>query len=129
MSSTLPADEDKSEAEIPITPNVKLADFLKEESVIDGSPLELDPNSPKLRHFSGALRPFRHSSRGLPSGSAIWCPSSLSCAGAHYSGFVGRASSMWLLGEYRGEYGILLFCSPGFWVVGFFARALSSSGG
>ena len=26
-----------------------------------------------LRHFSGALRPFRHSSRGLPSGSAIWC--------------------------------------------------------
>ena len=26
--------------------------------------------------------------------------SSLSCAGAHYSGFVGRASSMWLLGEY-----------------------------
>ena len=78
-----------------------------------------------LRHFSGALRPFRHSSRGLPSGSAIWCPSSLSCAGAHYSGFVGRASSMWLLGEY----GILLFCSPGFWVVGFFLRALPYSGG
>ena len=78
-----------------------------------------------LRHFSGALRPFRHSSRGLPSGSAIRCPSSLSCAGAHYSGFVGRASSMWLLGEY----GILLFCSPGFWVVGVFLRALSSSGG
>ena len=73
-----------------------------------------------LRHFSGALRPFRHSSRGLPSGSAIWCPSSLRCAEAHYSGFVGRASSMWLLGEY----GIFLFCSPGFWVVGFFfARA------
>ena len=47
MSSTLPADEHKSEAEIPSTPNVKLADFLKEESVIDGSPLELDPNSPK----------------------------------------------------------------------------------
>ena len=78
-----------------------------------------------LRHFSGALRPFRHSSRGLPSGSAIWCPSSLRCAGAHYSGFVGRASSMWLLGEY----GIFLFCSPRFWVVGFFLRALSSSGG
>ena len=73
-----------------------------------------------LRHFSGALRPFRHSSRGLPSGSAIWCPSSLRCAGAHYSGFVGRASSKWLLGEY----GIFLFCSPRFWVVGFFfARA------
>ena len=69
-----------------------------------------------LRHFSGALRPFRHSSRGLPSGSAIWCPSSLRCAEAHYSGFVGRASSMWLLGEY----GIFLFCSPRFWVVGFF---------
>ena len=45
MSSTLPADEHKSETEIPSTPNVKLADFLKEESVIDGSPLELDPNS------------------------------------------------------------------------------------
>ena len=75
-----------------------------------------------LRHFSGALRPFRHSSRGLPSGSAIWCPSSLRCAGAHYSGFVGRASSMWLLGEY----GIFLFCSPRFWVVGVFLRALSS---
>ena len=78
-----------------------------------------------LRHFSGALRPFRHSSRGLPSGSAIWCPSSLRCAGAHYSGFVGRASSMWL----PGEYGIFLFCSPRFWVVGVFLRALSSSGG
>jgi len=78
-----------------------------------------------LRHFSGALRPFRHSSRGLPSGSAIRCPSSLRCAGAHYSGFVGRASSMWLLGEY----GIFLFCSPRFWVVGVFLRALSSSGG
>ena len=73
-----------------------------------------------LRHFRGALRPFRHSSRGLPTGSAIRCHSSLSCAGAHYSGFVGRASSMWLLGEY----GIFLFCSPRFWVVGvFFARA------
>ena len=43
------ADEDKSEAEIPITPNVKLADFLKEESVIDGSPLELDSNPPEER--------------------------------------------------------------------------------
>ena len=72
-----------------------------------------------LRHFSGALRPFRHSSRGLPSGSAIWCPSSLRCAEAHYSGFVGRASSMWLLGEY----GIFLFCSPRFWFVGFFFGA------
>ena len=78
-----------------------------------------------LRHFSGAFRPFRHSSRGLPSGSAIWCPSSLRCAEAHYSGFEGRASSKWLLGEY----GIFLFCSPRFWVVGVFLRALSSSGG
>ena len=56
---------------------------------------------------------------------AIRCHSSPSCAGAYDSGFVARASSMWLLGEF----GILLFCSPGFWVVGFFLRALSSSGG
>ena len=47
MSSTLPAGEHKSEDEIPSTPNVKLADFLKEESVIDGSPLELDSNPPE----------------------------------------------------------------------------------
>ena len=46
MSSTLPADEHKSEAKIPSTPTVKLADFLKKESVIDGSPLELDSNPP-----------------------------------------------------------------------------------
>ena len=32
------------------------------------------------------------------------------------------AYSMWLLGEF----GILLFCSPGFWGVGGFLRALSS---
>ena len=44
MSSTLPADEHKSEAKIPSTPIFKLADFLKKESVIDGSPLELDLN-------------------------------------------------------------------------------------
>ena len=44
MSSTLPAGEHKSEAKIPSTPIVKLADFLKEEPVIDGSPLELDSN-------------------------------------------------------------------------------------
>ena len=69
-----------------------------------------------LRHFSGAFRPFRHSSRGLPSGSAIWCPSSLRCAEAHYSGFEGRASSKWLLGEY----GIFLFCSQDFGLLGFF---------
>ena len=42
-----------------------------------------------LRHFRGALRPFRHSSRGLPTGSAIRCHSSPSCAGAYDSGFVG----------------------------------------
>ena len=47
MSSTLPAGEHESEAKIPSTPIVKLADFLKEESVIDGSPLELDSNPPK----------------------------------------------------------------------------------
>ena len=35
------------------------------------------------------------------------------------------ASSMWLLGEF----GILLFCSPGFWDVGGLLRALSSPGG
>ena len=42
-----------------------------------------------LRHFRGALRPSRHSSRGLPTGSAIRCHSSPSCAGAYDSGFVG----------------------------------------
>ena len=42
-----------------------------------------------LRHFRGALRPSRHSSRGLPTGSAIRCHSSTSCAGAYDSGFVG----------------------------------------
>ena len=44
MSSTSPADELKSEVEIPSTPTVKLAGFLKKESVIDGSQLELDFN-------------------------------------------------------------------------------------
>ena len=53
------------------------------------------------------------------------CHSNPSCAGAYDSGFVGRASSMWLLGEF----GILLFCSPGFWDVGGLLRALSSPGG
>jgi hypothetical protein len=47
MSSTSPADEHKSEAKIPSTPIVKLADFLKKESVIDGSPLGLDSNPPE----------------------------------------------------------------------------------
>ena len=47
MSSTSPADEHKSEAKIPSTPIVKLADFLKEEFVNDGSSLELDSNPPK----------------------------------------------------------------------------------
>ena len=42
-----------------------------------------------LRHFRGALRPSRHSSRGLTSGSAIRCHSSTSCAGAYDSGLVG----------------------------------------
>ena len=44
MSNTSPADEHKSEARIPSTPIVKLTDFLKEESVTDGSTLELDSN-------------------------------------------------------------------------------------
>ena len=73
-----------------------------------------------VMHFRGALRPSRHSSRSLPSGSAIRCHSSLSCAGAHYSGFVGRASSMWLLGEY-GIFFVLLPKILG--CRGFFARA------
>ena len=47
MSSTLPAGEHEPEAKNPSTPNVKLADFLKEESVIDGSPLGLDSNPPE----------------------------------------------------------------------------------
>ena len=51
MSSTSPADEHKSEAEIPSTPNIKLADFLKEESVTDGSTLELVSN-PTKEHLS-----------------------------------------------------------------------------
>ena len=45
MSSTSPADEHESEAEIPSTPTVELAGFLKKESVIDGSQLELDFNT------------------------------------------------------------------------------------
>ena len=44
MPNTSPADEHKSEARIPSTPIVKLTDFLKEESVTDGSTLELDSN-------------------------------------------------------------------------------------
>ena len=47
MSSILPAGEHESEANIPSTPNIKLADFLKEEPVTDGSPLGLDSNPPK----------------------------------------------------------------------------------
>ena len=75
-----------------------------------------------VRHFRGALRPSRHSSRGLPSGSAIRCHSSLSCAGAHDSGFVGRASSMWLLEELGiGDSFVLLPRILGCW--GSFTRA------
>ena len=44
MFSTVTADEHKSEAGFPSTPIVKLADFPKKESVIDGSTLELDSN-------------------------------------------------------------------------------------
>ena len=42
MSDTSPAEKDESEAEIARTPNVKLAGILQEESVTDGSTLELD---------------------------------------------------------------------------------------
>ena len=42
MSNTSPADKDESEAEIASTPNIKLAGFLEEESVTDGSTLKLD---------------------------------------------------------------------------------------
>ena len=45
MSSTLPAGEHESEAKIPSTPNIKLADFLKEEPVTDGSSLGFDSNT------------------------------------------------------------------------------------
>ena len=38
--------------------------------------------------------------------------------------FWARVSTMWLLGEF----GILLFCSPGFWDVGGLLRALSFPG-
>ena len=63
MSSTGPADEHKSEAKIPSTPMVKLADFLKEESVIDGSPLELDPNSPTEGYGPSYAQAFCDESR------------------------------------------------------------------
>ena len=47
MSNASPADKDKSKTEIASTSNIKLADFLQEESVTDGSTLELDSKSPK----------------------------------------------------------------------------------
>ena len=46
MSDTSPADKDESEAEIVSTPTVKLAGILQDESVTDGSTLELDSKSP-----------------------------------------------------------------------------------
>ena len=55
MSSTLPAGEHKSEDEIPSTPNVKLADFLEEVPVTDGSPLGLDSNPPKEKKITKFL--------------------------------------------------------------------------
>ena len=45
MSNTSPADKDESEAEIASTPNIKLAGILQDESVTDGSTLELDSKS------------------------------------------------------------------------------------
>ena len=47
-------------------------------------------------------------------------------AGAYDSGLVGPRLHDVANG---GELGILLFCSPGFWDVGVFLRALSSPGG
>ena len=51
MSSTSPADEDKSKAEIASTPNIKLEEFLRDDPVTlpvtDGSAVKLDPKSPK----------------------------------------------------------------------------------
>ena len=51
MSRTLTADEDKLEAEIASTPNIKLEEFLLDDPVTlpvtDGSALKLDPKSPK----------------------------------------------------------------------------------
>jgi hypothetical protein len=64
MSSTLPADEHKSEAKIPSTPIVKLADFLKEESVTDGSTLELVSNPTKERAY-GIIGLIAQGSRGV----------------------------------------------------------------
>jgi hypothetical protein len=76
--------------------------------------------------FRGALRPSRHSSRGLTTGYAIWCHSSTVCDGPYDKVFVGpRFQEIRLLGEL----GILLFCSPGFGGVGSLLRALSSSAG
>ena len=54
MSNTSPADKDESEAEIASTPNIKLVGFLQEESVTDGSTLELDSKSPK-EGYGGAV--------------------------------------------------------------------------
>ena len=47
MSDTSPTDKGKSEAGIANTPKVKLAGILQDESVTDGSTLELDSKSPK----------------------------------------------------------------------------------
>jgi hypothetical protein len=63
MSSTLPAGEHESEAKIPSTPNVKLADFLEEVSVTDGSPLGLDSNPPKEGYGPSYAQAFCNESR------------------------------------------------------------------
>ena len=70
--------------------------------------------------------PMSRSSRGLPTGSAIRCHSSHSCAGACDSGFV---DPRLLDVATAGVWDFFLFCSPGFWDVGGLLRALSSPGG
>ena len=47
MSTTPPADEDKSEVEIDNAPNIKLGEFLQDDPATGGSELELDPKLPK----------------------------------------------------------------------------------
>ena len=44
MSTTSPADEDKSGAEINITPNIKLESFLQDDPANGGSEPGLDTN-------------------------------------------------------------------------------------
>ena len=51
MSTTSTADEDKSEAEIDNTPNIKLGNFLQDDPATGESELELDIKSSKSEPF------------------------------------------------------------------------------